>query len=41
MLRKWLCRPLRFLPAIEERLDAVGELATRAGDLAGPPCILG
>lgn len=36
LLRMWLCRPLRDVAGIEARLDAVGELAARSGELAQP-----
>eukprot|EP00897_Mesotaenium_endlicherianum_P009401 jgi/Mesen1/848/ME000112S10999 len=35
LLRRWICRPLRSVRAIEERLDAVDALLARP-DLAGP-----
>ncbi len=35
LLRQWLCRPLRNIPDINDRLDAVGEIASR-GALIGP-----
>lgn len=35
LLRQWLCRPLRNIPDINDRLDAVGEIASR-GTLIGP-----
>lgn len=30
-MRRWVCRPLRNISAIEARLDAVGELAAAPG----------
>lgn len=35
LLRQWLCRPLRSIPDINDRLDAVHEIARR-GALIGP-----
>ena len=35
LLRQWLCRPLRHIPDINARLDAVEEISNRAG-LVGP-----
>ena len=29
LLRKWLCRPLRHIPDINDRLDAVGQILDR------------
>lgn len=34
LLRQWLCRPLRSMPAINDRLDAVEEIASRPGLIA-------
>ena len=34
LLRQWLCRPLRSTPAINDRLDAVEEIASRPGLIA-------
>ena len=33
LLKAWLCRPLRSIPSINARLDAVGELAAK-------PCLM-
>ena len=35
LLRQWLCRPLRSIPDINDRLDAVDEIAGQ-GALIGP-----
>ena len=35
LLRQWLCRPLRNIPDINDRLDAVDEISSR-GALIGP-----
>lgn len=35
LLRQWLCRPLRHIPDISNRLDAVEEISKRGG-LIGP-----
>ena len=34
-MRQWLCRPLRHIPDINSRLDAVEEMCNRGG-LVGP-----
>lgn len=33
-MRQWLCRPLRHIPDINNRLDAVDEICNRGGLIA-------